>query len=237
MGSYLRENEAQLVRMACAESGMRKEEELALARKAKAGDREAEKKLIQSALNLPRAFAMQRAKKNPEFSESDLYAEGLWGLWAAYRKFNPNRNVRFATYAVNWVKVYMDRYIQRQGANVRTHGNDYGTTYHFVSLNEHLGADEEDGDEYVDRLKDKSPSPEEYVLTSELRSDLTRIIAEEKFSKIERDIIHHRYLHEDKILEELGTMNGVSRERVRQVELQLRRKLQKILTRKGFADE
>ncbi len=241
MHTYLRHNESQIVRMACAESGMRKEEELGLIRRAKRGDKAAEDRLIKSALNLPRAFAEYRSRANKDFSYDELYAQGLYGLFMAYKKFNPKKNVRFATYAINWVKVYIDRHIQRQGATVHTHGSAgrNSNTYHFLSLNESMVGTEGDEDEttYQDRLVEERPGPEANVIGADTRTHLARILAEQKLSKVERDIIRHRYLQEDKILEELGTMNGVSRERVRQIELQLRKRLAKVLEREGYGDE
>lgn len=236
--SYLRYAEQQIIHMTCAESGLRKEEEQKLVRRAKRGDRAALDSLIKANLNLPRAFAHHRAMMNKDFMEADLYAEAFWGLYAAFRKFDVKRDVRFATYAMNWVKVYVDRFIERQGAVVRTHksGAGTGSIYHFMSLNEtvHSVEGEEDGLTHIDRLLDDGPSPEDQAVSASEGRNLLAILEHTELTKMERDIIQHRYLREDMIYEDLGAMHGVSRERVRQVDARLRGRLGRILERNGY---
>jgi len=235
--SYLRHTEQQIIRMACAESGMRKEEELKLACKAKKGDKAAQEALIRANLNLPRAFAHFRSVSNKDFNESDLYSEALFGLYAALQKFDPKRNVRFATYAMNWVKVYVDRYIERYGSLIRSHayGPNAGKTYSFVSLDEPLSTEEsDDAFTRLDMMESPDPTPEENAEGASIRAELNYILSKERFTKLERDIIEHRFLRQDIILEELGAHNGISRERARQVEIALREKLAHILSIHGY---
>ncbi len=78
------------------------EEEKELARKIKEGDSKALKKLIESNLRLVVHFAVKF--KTPGISIIDLINEGNLALIKAAQKFNPEKDVRFATYAKWWIR-------------------------------------------------------------------------------------------------------------------------------------
>jgi len=85
------------------------EEEKDLAVRARQGDRDAVQKLIESNLR----FVIRIAKN---YSKSampllDLINEGNVGLIEAARRFDPDRNVRFTTYAVWWIRQAILRYL------------------------------------------------------------------------------------------------------------------------------
>ena len=79
-----------------------REEEIELARRAKAGDKEAFKKLIESNLR----FVVSVASKYKGYGVPlmDLINEGNLGLIQAAKRFDPDRGVRFISYAVWWIK-------------------------------------------------------------------------------------------------------------------------------------
>ena len=78
------------------------EEEIALGHRIRAGDKEAEKELIERNLR----FVVQVAGKYKGFGLplTDLINEGNLGLIHAARKFDPERGARFITYAVWWIR-------------------------------------------------------------------------------------------------------------------------------------
>ncbi len=78
------------------------EEEKELARKIKEGDSKALKKLIESNLRLVVHFATKF--KSPGVSIIDLINEGNLALIKAAQKFDPEKDVRFATYAKWWIR-------------------------------------------------------------------------------------------------------------------------------------
>ncbi len=78
------------------------EEEKELAKKIREGDKEALKKLIESNLKLVVHFAKQF--KTPGISIIDLINEGNLALMKAAKKFNPDKDVRFSTYARWWIR-------------------------------------------------------------------------------------------------------------------------------------
>jgi len=94
-----------------------KEEEEDLIRKAKRGNRESRRKLINSNLKL----VVNIAKHYSHFSLSliDLIAEGNIGLMKAIDKFNLRKGYRFSTYAAWWIRQAATRALIDQGKTIR----------------------------------------------------------------------------------------------------------------------
>jgi len=212
---------------------------------------------------------------------SDLVQEGNIGLLQAAARFEPEREVRFSTYAAWWIRSAMQDFVLRNWSIVRT-----GTTAAQKSLFFNLRrmrakhADEVDGwlsgnakdkiatelrvrvtdvedmemrlagsdqslnatvseasdDEWQDFMCDDGPNPEELV--QEGHDNATRSgwlhTAMEELSEREQIIIRERRLRDDPLtLEELGKRLGISKERVRQIEHKVLRKLRTSVTRLG----
>ena len=92
---------------------------------------------------------------------------------------------------------------------------------------------DEDGEiTHLERIEDGGPGPEERFLSSEgdraVRETLTK--ARKRIGELGWDIVHSR-LQQDQptTLEEIGKRWGVSRERVRQVELRAKHYLHRVL--------
>ncbi len=88
-------------------------EERALALKAKEGDLEAKKELIQANLKLVMTIA-RKAIHVSKLPLVDLVQEGNLGLMIAVEKFNPDLGYRFSTYATWWIKQAMFKAISEQ---------------------------------------------------------------------------------------------------------------------------
>ncbi len=93
------------------------EEESALARRAFKGDVEAQEKLARHNVR----FVVSVAKKfqNRGVPLMDLIGEGNLGLMTAARKFDPDRGVKFISYAVWWIRQAIQAAIARHGRPVR----------------------------------------------------------------------------------------------------------------------
>jgi RNA polymerase sigma-32 factor len=83
-----------------------REEEVALLRRVKLhADGKAADRLMRA--HLPHVTHAARKYFRYGVPMNDLIAEGNFGLVHALRKFDPERGVRFATYAQHWVRAYM----------------------------------------------------------------------------------------------------------------------------------
>ncbi len=83
----------------------------------KTGDKEAAKMLIQSHLRLVVKIATKF--RNYGLPIVDLVSEGNVGLIQAVKKFDPSKGFRFSTYAMWWIKAYIQEYILRSWSMVK----------------------------------------------------------------------------------------------------------------------
>ncbi len=92
-------------------------EEQELARRVQEGDEEAKKRMIEANLRL--VIYLVKKYANRGLPISDLIEEGNLGLIKAVERFDPERNCRFSTYAVWWIRQYMKRAVINQSKVVR----------------------------------------------------------------------------------------------------------------------
>lgn len=108
-GAYL--NEIGLIPLLCAE------EEWALAKRIQRGDAEARRSLIESNLRL--VVTVARSYVGRGVPLMDLIEEGNIGLIRAVEKFEPERRLRFSTYAMWWIRHGVQHALSHQGRTVR----------------------------------------------------------------------------------------------------------------------
>ena len=129
------------------------------ARKAEGAWNEAENLRWRLAMS-GRRIAHGEARKlaGPFMDEEDLVQEGYIGLLRAAKRFDPDRGIRFSTYARWWVRAQMTRAIDHTGRPVRLPGcaveqtrnlrkamkrfETMGTDYTLADLAEEVGIDE-----------------------------------------------------------------------------------------------
>lgn len=87
------------------------EQEQRLARKMRAGDRQAREELVRCNMRLVISIALPWRHRGLEFE--DLFQEGCIGLEKALDKFDPDRGYKLSTYATWWIK----QAVQRAAAN------------------------------------------------------------------------------------------------------------------------
>jgi len=194
-----------------------REDEYELSRRVKKGDESARRELAEA--NLAFVVAVARKFANRGARLDDLVQEGNVGLMKAIEHFDPKKNVRFATYAVWWIRAYITRYLKDNRSQVRG-GEQERRVMRDVSLE--MPVDEEGETTLLDRLEDGGQTPDVSFLRLERDEEVSRALLKVKgrLGDLGWDILQER-LTQDKprTLEELGARWGVSRERVRQVEL------------------
>jgi RNA polymerase sigma-32 factor len=92
------------------EQPLTREEEVELARKWRdTGDERAAERLIRA--NLKYVVAIALSYRRYGLRLADLVSEGNLGLMMAMRKFDPERGVRFVTYAAYWSRAYILNFV------------------------------------------------------------------------------------------------------------------------------
>lgn len=93
------------------------DEEKNIAMKAKSGDKEAQERLVTS--NLKLVVKIARKYSNLGIPLLDIIQEGNVGLINAVERFNPDKNLRFTTYATFWIKQSILKYINSNRGLIR----------------------------------------------------------------------------------------------------------------------
>lgn len=239
-------------------------------------DKEAAQKLVQANLRFVVKIAFEYAKYGARVL--DLIQEGNMGLLKAVRDFNPYKDVRLTTYAVWWIRSYIQDFLLRNWSLVRI-GTTAAQKKLFYRLRKeqerfereglpsepralamHLGVDESDvkmmqerlsgkdfslsaplqpGEEgassltAAQRIADESPLPSSLLENAEQASLFKKALGEfmKQLDPREQSIFQDRLLSEQpKTLIDIGNEYGFSKERARQLEERIKKKLKDFLS-------
>lgn len=217
------ENEALAPYLTAIRAGepLGREEERDLARRARRGDARARDELVKRHLGL--VVMVARKVKRGSLRLEELVQEGNLGLLRAVEKYDPESGNRFSTYAVWWVRAYVWKYLKEARSAVRPKSGN--TALADVSLDAAVHEDEGDVS-FLDRIEDGGPGPDEQYAANEgdrrVRASLQQV--RRRVGEMGWDIIHSRLQRDPPdTLEQIGRRWNVSRERVRQVEMQTKR--------------
>jgi len=200
--------------------------EHALALRARKGDSSARQKLVQHSLAYVVLVALKQRRGSVRLD--DLIQEGNLGLMRAAEKFDPDAGSRFLTYATWWIRAYIGKYLKEARSTVRPRSGTVAQSD--FSLDSPIGEDEDD--HYLERIEDEGPGPEDACIAAEGDREVRGALneARTRIGELGWEIVHHRLQQDSpKTLEEIGNRWGLSRERVRQVEMKTKQLLHRRL--------
>ncbi len=205
-----------------------REEERDLADRARRGEARARDELVKR--NLPFVVAVAKKSMGRGARLDDLVQEGNLGLLRAVEKFDTGKGTRFSTYAIWWIRAYIMKYVKEIHSSVR--GGETGARRGLRDLSLDVTLDPEGEITALDRLLDEDPVPDENYILAEsnalVRDRLERY--RKRIGPLGWDILEERLSSDSpQTLEQIGKRWGLSRERVRQVELQTRTFLRRAL--------
>jgi RNA polymerase primary sigma factor len=205
-----------------------RDEELVLARRIQKGDMAARDELVRH--NLPFVITIAKKYMGQGARLDDLVQVGNLGLLKATENFDPEKGNRFVTYAVWWIRAYVSRFRKDNRSEVRG-GEKDRVSMRDVCLDAPVG--EEDGEvSQLERLIGSAPGADERYQANEQNVVVhdALLAVKKRLGDLGWDILQERLTQDEpKTLEELGQRWGVSRERVRQVEIKTKTFLSRYL--------
>jgi RNA polymerase primary sigma factor len=192
-----------------------REQEKELGRAAQAGDRKAINTLVESNLR----FVIQVAKQYQGMGVplEDLIAFGNIGLFEAAERFNPDKGVKFITFAVWYIRAELQKALNDLSRVVRIPSHRTATEeYSTKSIHTPVG-DDENKETYADRYlaADSTKSARE---TADLQFDLNRALGQLKPKQ--EEAIRRFYgigLEYPQCMDQIAEEMSVTNERARQL--------------------
>ena len=234
-------------------------EERELARRARAGDREAAERLVTANLRFVISFVRKYQGRGLELSE--LVCLGNEGLLKAVKRFDPDRGLKFISYAVWWIRQTVLKALTEQTRSVRLPLNQnsnlaklartntqltqslgrtptdaeiasemekpVGTIRALrrvaaseLSLDAPIGQRDRDSASFGERFSGAEASDIEENVDAITCRDFLETMFEQYLTERERKILYLYYGldgGEERTLEVIGSLLGVTRERIRQI--------------------
>ena len=234
-------------------------EERELARRARAGDKEATERLVTANLRFVISYVKKYQGRGLDISE--LVCIGNEGLLKAVKKFDPDRGVKFISYAVWWIRQTVLQALAEQTRSVRIPLNQNSNLSKLVrtdtrltqslgrtptdqeiasemeehvdtiralrrvaaselSLDAPIDRSDRDGASFGERFSGAEASEIEENVEAIACRDFLETMFEQYLTERERKILYLYYGLDDgeqRTLEVIGSLLGVTRERIRQI--------------------
>lgn len=149
----------------------------------------------------------------------DLVQEGFIGLIEAQKRFDPTLGNKFSTYAVHWVRHYIQRAVHNKALTVR------------IPVHKQIDLQKKkkrlpvsvssyyrpwgDGGCLLDILQDEGDLPDAWLDQEAIKHEVHMAMAE--LPERHRQILWARFSKDGRTLKDIGDEHGVSRERIRQI--------------------
>jgi RNA polymerase sigma-32 factor len=207
------------------------DQEYILAKRYQQGDQEAGQQIINANLR----FVVKVSKKyfNSKHNCLEIIQEGNLGLMKALTRFDPDRGIPFIYYAVWWIEAMIKSFIHKSG---KVHTGNLGNAKDLYSLDENIGHDENDKNCWVDYLSDDTDLEKDFC-DKETSRNISSLFDHcfSFLSKREAFIINQRFYADPPCtLTEIASQLGVSKERVRQLQIRSMEKLRQVMEEQGY---
>jgi RNA polymerase sigma-32 factor len=204
------------------------DEEIDLARRYRDGDIKAGQRLITS--NLRFVVKISQSYFHLGYGPLEIIQEGNMGLVKALNRYNPEMGVRFICYAIWWIKAYIKNFIHK---SYQIHTGRLTHAKGLVSLNSCISGEADSSEEcLLDHLLYQGPDQDDCYAHKERRTYLMRLLSSDPpiLSKREVFIIEKRFFSDPPAtLKDIATEIGITRERVRQIEMRSLRRIRDAL--------
>jgi RNA polymerase primary sigma factor len=235
------------------------EEERELARRARAGDKLAAERLVTA--NLRFVISYVKKYQGRGLGLAELVCIGNEGLLKAVKKFDPDKGVKFISYAVWWIRQTVLQALAEQTRSVRIPLNQNSNLVRLsrtetaltqvlgrtptdqeiaeemnepvetiralrrvaaseLSLDAPLDRGDRDSSSFGERFAGSEADEIEEEVESQARREFLERMFEKYLTERERKILYLYYgldEGEERTLEEIGMLLGVTRERIRQI--------------------
>jgi RNA polymerase primary sigma factor len=230
------------------------EEERALARQARLGDKEAAERLVTA--NLRFVISYVKKYQGRGLGLAELVCIGNEGLLKAVKKFDPDKGVKFISYAVWWIRQTVLQALAEQTRSVRIPLNQNSNLVKLsrtetaltqvlgrsptdemaepvetvralrrvaaseLSLDAPIDRGDRDSASFGERFAGAEAEDIEETVESQAQREFLDRMFEKYLTERERKILYLYYGLDDgeeRTLEEIGSLLGVTRERIRQI--------------------
>ena len=197
-------------------------------------------------------YAVASRYSNNVTQIADLAQEGSLGVCRALDKYDASYNVRFSTYCFYWIEnfvaeassrtinvIYVPSRVFLESRMRRIIGPKADAAFNASNNLVALEAPaDESGRTSSEKIADNRPDPEALIMEATLQEEYKRLIARAMTALTERErkiIIDRRLTDPPRTLEEISRDLGVTRERVRQIEIAAVEKMAAMLSESGVA--
>jgi RNA polymerase sigma factor (sigma-70 family) len=217
--------------------------EAELIRRYQAGDRHAGEILLRAHAKAIAYWTNRYGWGRHDLAPEDLLAEGQLGFLQGVARFDPGRGFKILTYVVPAIRHRVQRARENLGSTIRVpvgqqeklkadtpRAEAARSAFRVSSLDVPIG--DEDGRTLGDLMVGEEPHAEERLGAEEERAFVRAAVAQAGLSLRLLSIVERRVLAEEPAtLEELADDYGVTRERIRQLEVKAMRKVERAIRR------